>query len=325
MISIVIPLYNSLAYLDRTLESAVNQTYTDTEIILVDDGSTDGSAAICDLWASKDPRIRVIHVPNGGVSYARNIGIREARGEFIYFLDSDDLMYPHCLEMMMERVKEHPDVEVVGGGCKCPEGSPIRFCDYEQSPYSLSQYLGEPDQAAYAILCRRSVAVMVTNRIIRRSFILDNSLFFIEGIINEDEVWLFKLSGCISSMAIVPENTMVYVVHEGSIMTSQFRYQNYPVIARPMAEMAGGSLQAMQVSSLFLFIFNQICHKETGLRIYDFSDSLRILYSKGTRRQRMGIWLLMHSPMPQSFRYVHGLRLPKKLVGKPKVWLKKRP
>ena len=93
-ISIIIPVYNMEKYLDRCIRSVVNQTYRNLEIILVDDGSEDFSAGICDQWSKKDNRIRVIHKSNGGLSDARNAGLGIASGSYIGFVDSDDFIHP---------------------------------------------------------------------------------------------------------------------------------------------------------------------------------------------------------------------------------------
>lgn len=100
LISVIIPVYNVEEYLDRCLESVVNQTYKNIEIILIDDGSTDSSGKMCDEWAQKDKRIKVIHQKNMGISAVRNRGIREAKGELISFIDSDDEAYSDYLETM---------------------------------------------------------------------------------------------------------------------------------------------------------------------------------------------------------------------------------
>ena len=89
-VSIIIPVYNVAPYLDRCVQSACNQTYRNIEIILVDDGSTDESGEMCDRWAEKDSRVRVVHKKNGGLSDARNTGLDIAHGKYILFLDSDD-------------------------------------------------------------------------------------------------------------------------------------------------------------------------------------------------------------------------------------------
>ena len=90
MISIIIPVYNVKLYLDNCIQSVIQQSYTDFECILVDDGSTDGSSEICDQWAEKDNRIIIVHQPKGGVSSARNKGLEQAKGEYICFINLYD-------------------------------------------------------------------------------------------------------------------------------------------------------------------------------------------------------------------------------------------
>ena len=97
LISIIVPVYNTEKYLDQCIQSVLAQTYTNWEILLIDDGSTDSSGAICDRYAEQGPRIRVFHKENSGVSSARNLGLDNARGEWITFVDSDDILYSHAL------------------------------------------------------------------------------------------------------------------------------------------------------------------------------------------------------------------------------------
>ena len=117
MVSVIIPVYNTEAFLDRCIESIVNQVYKNLEIILVDDGSSDRSGVLCDNWANKDSRIRVIHKPNGGVSSARNIGIEKAQGELIQFIDSDDYVNDDYIGNMVDIFEKH-DVDMVITGFK---------------------------------------------------------------------------------------------------------------------------------------------------------------------------------------------------------------
>ena len=110
-LSIIIPVYNVNEYLKNTIENVLAQIYQDYELILVDDGSTDGSSEICDFFAEKDRRIRVIHQRNQGVSAARNKGVSAANGEYIGFVDSDDLNEPNMFEIMMSiAVAENADI-----------------------------------------------------------------------------------------------------------------------------------------------------------------------------------------------------------------------
>ena len=116
LLSIIVPVYKAAKHLDRCVESIISQTYENLEVILVDDGSPDGSPVMCDSWAQKDPRIKVIHKPNGGVSSARNAAIDAATGDFIGFVDSDDWIENDVYELLMKSLNEN--------------GSDIAFCGY---------------------------------------------------------------------------------------------------------------------------------------------------------------------------------------------------
>ena len=107
LVSVIIPVYKVEKYLDRCVESVVNQTYRNLEIILVDDGSPDRCPAMCDAWAEQDERIRVIHKPNGGSSSARNKGLDICTGAYIGFVDSDDWIDPAFYEIMMTHIQTH--------------------------------------------------------------------------------------------------------------------------------------------------------------------------------------------------------------------------
>lgn len=105
LISIITPLYNAKEYIEKGIDSVIGQTYTNWELLLIDDGSTDGSAEICDNAAAKDSRIKVFHKPNGGVSSARNMGLDNARGDYIAWVDSDDFFAPNALERMLGAIQ----------------------------------------------------------------------------------------------------------------------------------------------------------------------------------------------------------------------------
>ena len=107
LISVIVPVYKTEKYLDRCVQSIVDQTYRNLEIILVDDGSPDSCPGICDAWAAKDSRNKVIHKENGGQSDARNAGIAAATGEYIAFVDSDDRIHPRILECLHDAIVLH--------------------------------------------------------------------------------------------------------------------------------------------------------------------------------------------------------------------------
>lgn len=115
-ISIIIPVYNTSKFLTTCIESILSQSYLDYEVILIDDGSTDNSGSICDSFLKKDTRVRVYHKPNGGVDSARNLGIEKAKGKYLYFVDSDDMLLPNCLQTLVEGFEKAPDIDLVIGG-----------------------------------------------------------------------------------------------------------------------------------------------------------------------------------------------------------------
>ena len=114
-VSIIIPVYNVKDYIDQCIQSVVNQTYKDIEIILVDDGSTDGSSEICDQWVQKDLRIQCIHQQNAGVSVARNSGLKRCSGHYIMFVDGDDQIEPNmCDKLFKALIDADADVSYCG-------------------------------------------------------------------------------------------------------------------------------------------------------------------------------------------------------------------
>lgn len=114
LFSIIVPVYNVKGYLERTVESILSQSFDDFELLLVDDGSTDGSEVYIDLVANADDRISVFHQTNSGVSSARNLGLDNARGHWIVFVDGDDALVPQALQILSDCIARHPDVDLIG-------------------------------------------------------------------------------------------------------------------------------------------------------------------------------------------------------------------
>ena len=130
LISVIIPAYNVEKYITRCMESLINQTYTNLEIILVDDGSTDNTSQICDKYAQKDDRIKVIHKQNGGQSEARNQALDIATGKYITFLDSDDYLSEDYIEYMYKLLKNNnADISVCG----------VQIVNFEDKQYKIDE------------------------------------------------------------------------------------------------------------------------------------------------------------------------------------------
>lgn len=143
-VSIVVPIYNVEKYLDRCIQSITNQTYQNLEIILVDDGSTDASSAICETWKANDSRIRIIHKKNGGLSSARNAGLEIATGDYIMFEDSDDWLEQKLVEKCVDRAEEEKSSLVVFGYHKINEqGEHLEVFTFGDGNFNKSQMIAQ--------------------------------------------------------------------------------------------------------------------------------------------------------------------------------------
>ena len=161
LVSVIIPVYNVAAYLPQCLESVTSQTLRDIEILLADDGSTDDSYEVCRQWAEKDARIRVFHQENRGVSYARNLGLENARGEFVAFVDSDDWVDGRYLEKLLDALRRSGSdfAECDLWRCSNRDGSRIYRACYGRMgvPYTFEEHMKYGPTASYKAMSRRSL------------------------------------------------------------------------------------------------------------------------------------------------------------------------
>ncbi|MCE5175151.1 MAG: glycosyltransferase [Bacteroidales bacterium] len=210
-ISIIVPVYNVEAYLDRCVQSLLNQTYHNLEIILVDDGSPDNSGKICDRYAEKDTRIRVIHKTNGGLSDARNVGIEMAIGDYLGFVDSDDFIHSEMYETLyLNLINSNADISI---------------CSYEKVY----------DGKIVANDLRNEVSVMSNIEAIDHFFTFDSANFnapwnklyktelfagikFPKGKTREDEYTIYKLIYKSKRIALSEKVMYYYFQNKGSIM-----------------------------------------------------------------------------------------------------------
>ncbi len=137
LVSVIIPVYNTERHLDKCIKSVISQSYPDIEIILIDDGSTDSSAEICDMYEKKDDRIKTVHKNNEGVIIARDVGVSMATGEFISFLDSDDWIDKNYYERLLEKFYEYPEADIVIGGWVAEEQNGESICRFNHAPERL--------------------------------------------------------------------------------------------------------------------------------------------------------------------------------------------
>ena len=204
LVSVIIPVYQVEKYLDKCIASVVNQTYTNLEIILVDDGSSDNCPAICDRWQAKDSRIKVIHQENGGLSHARNEGLKIATGEFIGFVDSDDWIEPNMVELLLMALLE-TDAEIAVGGIKAfTEASEAIV--YTQSKSTESKIYSTEEALKRLLLLKGFMCSGVWNKLYKRAVLSDVN--FPEGKLHEDVLWTTQVIG--NSQKVVCINNKLY-------------------------------------------------------------------------------------------------------------------
>ena len=214
-ISIIVPVYKVEPYLDTCVESLVRQSFRDLEIILVDDGSPDGCGRMCDAWAAKDPRIRVIHQANGGLSAARNSGIREASGDLISVIDSDDWVEPDMMETMCGVLeKTGADIAVCGWTNEYEntdrESDDVLPGDHIWTRQEVLTRLAEPEAVPY---------IVAWNRLCRRR--IYEEIFFPVGKIHEDEYTAHEILGAAGSVVTLNRAFYHYRHRAKSIMTTE--------------------------------------------------------------------------------------------------------
>lgn len=216
-VSIIVPVYNVKPYLSRCIESLLQQTYTNLEILLVDDGSTDGSAVICDEYAAKDSRIKVIHKPNGGVSSARNAGLRAATGDYIGFLDSDDYCDLTMFKVLVTQLETAAaDTAVCGFFNEETPGNFVPYFSGEQKTYCFVA-----EEQITNLLQNRYYSCSCSDKLFCRN-VLDG-LFFDETVTHyEDLLFLYEAMKRSSKLAFYPEPLYYYCTNQGSASTSRF-------------------------------------------------------------------------------------------------------
>jgi len=219
LVSVVVPVYNVEQYIDRCIESIVNQTYRQLEIIMVDDGSTDGCPDICDKWALKDNRISVIHKTNAGLGMARNTGIDNAKGEYICFFDSDDYIELETIEKCISSAKDNGSDLVLFGFCDAfanGEIKPLPITD-SRSVYKNDDILNRllPD----LLINSYGLDISACAKMFRLDLIRNNGISFKSEreIISEDAFFIIELFKNVMVASIVPESLYYYYKSSGSL------------------------------------------------------------------------------------------------------------
>ena len=233
-VSIIIPVYNVEKYLSECVNSVLEQTYPEIEVLLIDDGSTDSSSEVCDGFAASDHRIKVIHQLNRGLSGARNVGLKNANGEYVLFVDSDDyLLKKNAIELLVKRA-EQTDSDVLNYSyCKLDEKAGT-ILPYFRRTETMPGFAEKSEQLLFMAKKRLYIA-SACNKMIRMELIKSGNLFFEEGETSEDIVWCLKLLIYAESLDYLNETLYCYRQRSGSI-THSFSEQSCRELTRHIIE-----------------------------------------------------------------------------------------
>ena len=212
MISVIVPVYNVEEYLEECLESIRQQTFTDIEVILVNDGSTDGSRQICERYCEKDNRFKLINQENQGQSVARNHGVKESVGQFIMFVDSDDVINTNVLEVLLPYMKK--DVDIIE--CR----STINKEDFYLNKISTIVFEGNAKEAIFNCISFKDVKYCVFTKLYRREIV--EKIPFLEGYIYEDVFTGINYLKHMRKIVVVDYIGYYYRVRPNSTMTKSF-------------------------------------------------------------------------------------------------------
>ena len=224
LVSVVIPIYKVEPYLSRCVDSVLRQTYQNFEIILVDDGSPDRCGEICDRYVQQDSRISVIHKVNGGLSSARNAGIDAAKGEWLMFVDSDDLIVDRMIELLLTACLEDGTKAAVGGTVdRYPEKGTeqIAMCPQKREVLSAEACNGR-------LMVHEGSDYSACNKLFHASVFRD--FRFPLGVISEDLAIMYRVIHAAGRISMVPAPVYYYCHHADTITTTQFAEKNFATV-----------------------------------------------------------------------------------------------
>lgn len=317
LISVIVPVYNVETYLLRCLESITSQTYHNIEIILVDDGSTDSSGAICDSFVKTESRSSVIHQDNGGLWHARNTGQKVAKGNFLMFVDSDDYIHVDAIRVLYEALVQNPTCG-------------LAMCNYKQT-FTLDEDIRKVDENRIEIWSveqllhnhKGALCTVVWNKLYRRSLIID--IMAREYRISQDVDYNFRVFLRLKSLVMVDRELYFWVQRSGSatkmgnywikrLMTeTDIYHRNYVenrTIINPIPAFYLRRLYILMVS-LKAHVLRTDYKKKVFLQCSEFTKDTWHSYLKCAKiplLERCGVFVLLYSPrMAKRFLSMKGL------------------
>ena len=215
LISVIVPVYKVEKYLDRCLESLCAQTYPYLQIILIDDGSPDNCSLICDKWNALEKRVTVIHKSNGGLSDARNFGMKIPSGKYVSFIDSDDYISADFFESLLSTMQSESS-DIVE--CSVVQFDENNSFDTYQDDYTINSY--QTEQALFGLIAENPFHQHVWNKLYKTE--ITNNTYFPVGKLNEDEFWTYQVFGQAKRVTKINKTMYYYFQRSTSIMGEGF-------------------------------------------------------------------------------------------------------
>ncbi|HFI2437872.1 TPA: glycosyltransferase family 2 protein [Streptococcus suis] len=279
LISIIVPVYNVENYLDECIQTVLAQTYSNWELLLINDGSTDSSGTICDDYAKGDERIRVVHKNNGGLSDARNAGINNCTGEYITFLDSDDGIREDFLETCLTTAIQHEVDIVIGHFFIWDENQQTFYYFVEQSQKDTIELISAQEALNRQVVWKNfntAPFVVAWGKVFKAT--LFNTIRFPKGKVFEDEYTIHKALLKSDSVALINKEFYMYRRHGNSIMTSDFSLSKVLNNIEALEERIVDLVLAKKDTELVRQkLYNVLLHTKHELEVHQCSDSLEYL------------------------------------------------
>lgn len=273
-LSIIIPAYNAEEYIHKALDSALQQDIFPYEIIVVDDGSTDATPDILKQYEELHEQVKVLTSKNHGPAMARNLGIKEAQGEYIAFLDSDDTLQPHKLNHVLDYAKIYDaDLVVYGFYMQSLKANQHYQYSSEKQIINTRQSLGEE----LARLYQKSLLNQVWNKLFRRSLLIDNGIRFEDYMYGEDRLFVFDVLSHTKTIAVTDECLYNYYIYSTGSLTTRYYDKKFEAIidiAESMQRLSGAyAVPQLRDEQIYAFMFLKSI-LSCMLSLYDDSSPL---------------------------------------------------
>ena len=298
LISIIIPVYNVEKYIRQCVDSILKQSYRNIEVLLVDDGSPDSSPLICDEYAQKDKRIRVIHKPNGGLSDARNAGLKLATGDYVIFIDSDDFWTDDKqLEALVHEIGKTPDCDFIVFNCSYYYEIENRYSPWVSYQKLIS--LSDKNELIQSLVKTGVFPISACSKIVKRNFLIQNHIHFIKGLLSEDIPWFLQVLNIAQKFRVVDLYVYAYrQVSNSCSITHSFQEKHFEdifwIIKFGIDYLEHSSFSLDTKKALMSFLAYEYCI------LWGYLYKLPLEYRKSKRKDLKSlIWLIQYTIHPK--------------------------